>query len=160
TEIAGSQHTNQLAYNLLSWDKSKFDQTFDHLVLFLWPTLNPDGQDIVVHWYRKIKDSKKYKNAPLHRLYEDYVAHDDDSDGFMLNTQETRVEMHTWRHWEPEIIHVHHQFGGGYYGDYHRMWLPPFAPPVGEHTPYLMLREMNTLGMRMAMELQARGLSG
>src|SRR5699024_8580763 len=69
TEIAGSQHTNQLAYNLLSWDDAKFRKRFEHLVLFLWPTINPDGQDIVVHWYREIKGTK-YKNAPLHRLYQ------------------------------------------------------------------------------------------
>lgn len=159
TEIAGSQHTNQMAYNLLNWDEEKFQKRFGKMVLLLWPTLNPDGQDIVVNWYREIKDTE-YKTAPLHRLYQKYVGHDNARDGYMVNVQESRVQMHTWRYWEPEILHVHHQFGGGYYGDYHRMWLPPFAPPVGSHTPSLMLREMNALGMRMAMELESRGLTG
>lgn len=161
SEIAGSQHTNQLAYNLLSWDEAKFRNRFNKMVLFLWPTINPDGQDIVVHWYREIKDTE-FKNAPLHRLYQKYVGHDNARDGYMLNVQESKVQAHTWRHWEPQIIHVHHQFGRGFgkNGDFHRMWLPPFAPPVAFHTPYLMLREMNALGMRMAMELESHGLQG
>ncbi|MCZ2458954.1 MAG: hypothetical protein LC128_04945 [Chitinophagales bacterium] len=159
-EIAGSQHTIQLAYELVSKDEKSFRELFSKTILILWPTINPDGQDIVVNWYKEIKGTK-YKNAPLHELYQKYVGHDNNRDGFMLNMQESRVLANSWRYWEPEILHVHHQNGtSSNYSDFNRIWFPPFAPPVGVHTPERMLREMNTLGMQMAMELDTRGLRG
>jgi len=159
-EIAGSQHTNQFAYELMNMNKEDFEKYFDKLILVLWPTLNPDGQNIVVDWYNEIKDTD-YPTAPLNKVYQKYVGHDNNRDGYMLNMQESRVLAHTWRDWEPEILNVHHQQGhGSERTDYHRIWLPPFASPVGVHTPPRILREMNTLGMQMAQELETRGLRG
>ena len=159
-EIAGSQHTNQFAYELMRMNQEEFDSYFDKLILVLWPTLNPDGQNIVVDWYKEIKDTD-YPTAPLNKVYQKYVGHDNNRDGYMLNMQESRVLAHTWRDWEPEILHVHHQQGHSSEGsDYHRIWLPPFAGPVGVHTPPRILREMNTLGMQMAQELETKGLRG
>lgn len=159
-EIAGSQHTNQFAYELMRMDEDEFTTYFDKTILVLWPTLNPDGQNIVVDWYKEIKDSD-HPTAPLNKVYQKYVGHDNNRDGYMLNMQESRVLAHTWRDWEPEILHVHHQQGHSSEGsDYHRIWLPPFAGPVGVHTPPRILREMNTLGMQMAQELETRGLRG
>ncbi|MFD0796390.1 M14 family zinc carboxypeptidase [Maribacter chungangensis] len=159
-EIAGSQHTNQFAYELLRMDQDEFNSYFDKTVLVLWPTLNPDGQNIVVDWYKEIKDTD-HPTAPLNKVYQKYVGHDNNRDGYMLNMQESRVLAHTWRNWEPEILHVHHQQGhGSERTDFHRMWLPPFATPVGVHTPPRILRQMNTLGMQMAQELETRGLRG
>lgn len=159
-EIAGSQHTNQFAYELLSMDKEEFDSYFDKTILILWPTLNPDGQNIVVNWYEEIKGTD-HATAPLKEVYQKYVGHDNNRDGYMLNMQESRVLAHTWRDWEPEILHVHHMQGhGSERTDFHRIWLPPFSQPVGVHTPPRILREMNTLGMQMAQELDTRGLPG
>src|SRR4051794_29875901 len=53
SEIAGSQHTIQLAYDLLSGNDEQTRRILDNDVLFLWPSINPDGQNIVVHWYRE-----------------------------------------------------------------------------------------------------------
>lgn len=159
-EIAGSQHTNQFAYELLRMDEGEFNSYFDKIILVLWPTLNPDGQNIVVDWYNEIKDTD-HPTAPLNKVYQKYVGHDNNRDGYMLNMQESRVLAHTWRTWEPEILHVHHQQGhSSERSDYHRIWLPPFAGPVGVHTPPRILREMNTLGMQMAQELETKGLQG
>src|SRR5690349_14938773 len=53
SEIAGSQHTIQLAYDLLAHaDDPKTKAILDNTVLMLWPSINPDGQNIVVNWYR------------------------------------------------------------------------------------------------------------
>ena len=53
TEIAGSQHTLQLAYDLLSARRRsrRSKAILDNVVLMLWPTINPDGQNIVANWY-------------------------------------------------------------------------------------------------------------
>ena len=49
SEIAGAQHTPQLAYELLSKaDELQMKEILDNVILFLWPTIDPDGQDIVV----------------------------------------------------------------------------------------------------------------
>jgi hypothetical protein len=54
SEIAGSQHTPQLAYELLSRaaepDTNRSSTTRS---CSLWPSINPDGQDIVVNWCRE-----------------------------------------------------------------------------------------------------------
>ncbi len=47
--------------------------------------------------------------APLPKLYQEYVGHDNNRDGYMLNMIESRVMEHAWRQWEPQIIYVHHQ---------------------------------------------------
>ena len=54
TEVAGAQHTPLLAYDLIS--KATEPQTkaiLDNVILMLWPTINPDGQQMVAEWYMK-----------------------------------------------------------------------------------------------------------
>src|SRR5262249_46664417 len=54
TEVAGAQHTIQLAYNLVATKGDpEIDSILNNVILMLWPTLNPDGQNEVVAWYRK-----------------------------------------------------------------------------------------------------------
>src|ERR1035437_6721928 len=54
SEIAGSQHTIQLAYDILAHpDDPKIKTILENTVLLLWPSINPDGQNIVVNWYRE-----------------------------------------------------------------------------------------------------------
>jgi len=49
-EVAGTQHTMLLAYHLLTAKNDpQIDAILDNVILVLWPTLNPDGQDMVVH---------------------------------------------------------------------------------------------------------------
>jgi hypothetical protein len=64
------------------------------VILVLWPTLNPDGQDMVVHWYRQNLGTK-YEVSPLPWLYQDYVGHDNNRDGYMMNMKEEQVVTKT-----------------------------------------------------------------
>ncbi len=156
SEVAGAQHTIALAYDLLSRaDEPEVKEILDNDVLFLWPSLNPDGQDIVVNWYRQ-NVGTPYEAAPLYTLWEKYVGHDNNRDAYMLNTIESRVITRTWRHWEPQIIHVHHQSSPFPT----RIWLPPFSEPVSPDVNPLMAREVNTIGMAMAQELDSHGQPG
>ncbi|HJR34716.1 MAG TPA: M14 family zinc carboxypeptidase, partial [Gemmatimonadales bacterium] len=101
SEIAGSQHTIQLAYDLLSRpDDPGHKAILDHTVLLLWPSINPDGQNIVANWYRE-NVGTPYEVAPLHELYQKYIGHDNNRDAYMLNVVESRVVARTWRDWEP-----------------------------------------------------------
>ena len=66
SEIAGSQHTIQLAYDLLSRNDEKTRAILDNTVLLLWPSINPDGQNIVVNWYRE-NVGTPYEVSPAER---------------------------------------------------------------------------------------------
>jgi len=55
TESAGPQQTPLLAYDILRQkDDPKFKAILDNCVLMLWPTINPDGQQLVAEtWMSK-----------------------------------------------------------------------------------------------------------
>ena len=156
SEIAGSQHTIQLAHDLLAHaDEPKVKAILDNTVLFLWPSINPDGQNIVVSWYRE-NVGTPYEVSPLHELYQKYIGHDNNRDAYMLNVVESRVVARTWREWEPQIIYVQHQTAPFPT----RIWLPPFAEPIAPRVPGLMSRQVNTIGMTIAQALESNGQIG
>jgi len=106
SEIAGSQHTPQLAYELLANDKDPVNKSIlDNVIFFLWPSINPDGQDIVVN---NCNAREAGQNTPM-ELYQKYVGHDNNRDSYMLNQIESRVIQRTWREWEPDVVYVQHQ---------------------------------------------------
>ncbi|MEE2635823.1 MAG: M14 family metallopeptidase, partial [Acidobacteriota bacterium] len=156
TEVACAQHTIQLAYDLVTGDDDpEVRQILDNVIFLLWPTLNPDGQDMVVEWYRANLGTP-YEVAPLPRLYQKYVGHDNNRDAYMLNMVESRVIARTWREWEPQIVYTQHQTAPFPT----RIWLPPFADPVGSRVHPLLSRTVNTIGMLMAQGLEERGQIG
>jgi len=156
SEIAGSQHTPELAYELLSkMNEPETKEILDNVIFFLWPSINPDGQDIVVNWCKERFAGTSPLQAPM-ELYQKYVGHDNNRDSYMLNVVESRVVARTWREWEPQIIYAHHQSSPFPT----RMWIPPFADPVGLYAPALMSRQVNAIGMRIAAELDAKGQPG
>jgi hypothetical protein len=156
SEIAGSQHTIQLAYDILAHpDDPKIKAILENDVLFLWPSINPDGQNIVVNWYRE-NVGTPYEVSPLHEVYQKYIGHDNNRDAYMLNVVESRVVARTWREWEPQIIYVQHQTAPFPT----RIWLPPFAEPIAPRVAALMSRQVNTIGMTIAQALESNGQVG
>ncbi len=156
TEVAGPQHTPLLAYDLLRTAHEPATKALlENVVVMLWPTINPDGQQMVAEWYMQ-NVGTPYELSPVPRLYQEYVGHDNNRDAYMLNMIESRAIEHTWRQWEPQIIYVHHQSGPFPT----RIWLPPFSEPVGTEAPYLMSREVNMIGMAIAKSLEERGQVG
>jgi len=156
SEVAGAQHILTLAYELVNKaETKKYKEIFDNVILILWPSLNPDGQDIIANWYLG-NVGTPYETAPTPWLYQKYVGHDNNRDAYMLNQLESRVVGSVWREWEPSIIHVHHQSSPFPT----RIWLPPFAEPIAPQTPPLVAREVNMIGMAIAQELETEGLPG
>src|SRR4051812_14214908 len=156
TEVAGPQHTPLLAYDLVSQANEPATRAMlENVVLMLWPTINPDGQQMVAEWYMK-NVGTPYELSGLPQLYQEYVGHDNNRDAYMLNMIESRVIEHTWRQWEPQIIYVHHQSGPFPT----RIWLPPFSEPVGIEAPPVIARTVNMLGMAMAKGLDEKGQPG
>ena len=156
TEVAGPQHTPLLAYHLVSKAAEPATKAMlDNVILMLWPTINPDGQQMVSEWYMK-NVGTPYELSGLPQLYQEYVGHDNNRDAYMLNMIESRAIEHTWRQWEPQIVYVHHQVGPFPT----RIWLPPFSEPVGIEAPPVIAREVNMLGMAMAKKLDENGQPG
>src|SRR3972149_4726311 len=140
SEAAGAQHTIQLAHDLVAGD-ARTRALLDSVVVLLWPSLNPDGQDIVVRWYRD-NVGGPYEGAPLHELYQKYIGHDNNRDGYMLNVTESRGVTRAWRRFEPQIIYVHHHSSPFPT----RIWLSPFAEPIAPRSPALIVRGVNDNG--------------
>ncbi len=156
TEVAGPQMTPQLAYDLLSRaQEPPFKEILENDVVILWPTMNPDGQQMVGEWQAK-NFGTPYEQSGLPRLYQEYVGHDNNRDAYMMNMIESRVMEHFWRQWEPHIIYVFHQTAPFPT----RIWLPPFSEPVGLDAPYISSREVNMIGMAIAKGLEERGQVG
>ena len=106
------------------------EEMLDDVILMLWPTINPDGHQMVAEWHMQ-RVGTAAPNEPMPALYQEFVGHDNNRDAYMLNMIESRVMEHTWRQWEPNIIYVHHQSAPFPT----RIWLPPFAEPIATHAP-------------------------
>jgi len=89
TEVAHAQHTIQLAYNLVTGDSDpEITEILNNVILILWFSINPDGQNMVVSWYRRNLGTP-FEVSPLPWLYQEYVGHDNNRDGYMNNMLES-----------------------------------------------------------------------
>ena len=156
TEVAHSQHTIQLAYDLVTGDDDpEIAAILENVILVLWFSLNPDGQTMVADWYRSNLGTP-FEVSSMPWLYQKYVGHDNNRDGYMINQIESRVITRVTREWEPQILFNHHQtapFPA-------RIWIPPFAEPISPNVHPLMWRTVNLVGMAMAQALEERGQKG
>ncbi len=155
-EVAGPQHSMVLAYKLLSAQNDpQVDRILNNVVLLLYPTLNPDGQDMVVSWYRKNLGTQ-YEVSPMPWLFQDYVGHDNNRDGYMLNMKESQVVAKTELEYSPAIFYCQHQtapFPA-------RIWIPPFSDPISSNISPYVRSWFNVVGTGMAAYLNEHQLPG
>ena len=156
TEVAGAQHTIQLAYKLVATQGDpEIDAILDNVILMLWPTLNPDGQNQVVAWYRKNLGTP-YEVSPLPDLYQEYVGHDNNRDGYMNNMLESQDVTRTELEWNPVVFYCHHQTAPFPT----RIFIPPFTEPISSNIHPLMGRWLNAFGINMAAYLDEHQMPG
>jgi hypothetical protein len=110
---------------------------------------------MVSDWYYENLGSQ-HEVAATPFLYQKYIGHDNNRDGYMINQIESRVITRVDRYWEPQIVYNHHQTSPFPT----RIWIPPFAEPVSPNVHPLMWRTVNLVGMAMAQALEERGLKG
>lgn len=156
TEVAGAQHSIILAYKLLSAQNDpEIDSILNNVILVLWPTLNPDGQNEVVAWYRKNLGTT-YEVSPLPDLYQEYVGHDNNRDGYMNNMLESQDVTRQELIWNPEVFYTQHQtapFPA-------RIFIPPFVEPISSNIQPIMMRWLNAFGINMAAYLDEHDMPG
>jgi hypothetical protein len=156
TEVAGAQQSILLAYKLVSTQGDPaVDAILSNVILMLWPTLNPDGQNEVVAWYRK-NVGTPYEVSPLPDLYQEYVGHDNNRDGYMNNMLESRDVTRAEIEWDPVIFYCHHQTAPFPT----RIFIPPFTEPISSNINPLMARWLNVLGINMAAYLDEHQMPG
>ena len=155
TEVANAQHTIQLGYDLVASEGPEFKRIREEVITELWFSINPDGQTMVASWYRQ-NVGTPYEVAPLPYLWQEYVGHDNNRDGYMLNMIESQVVTKATLETQPLIFYTTHQtapFPG-------RIYLPPFADPISANMHPYMLRWLNLTGMTIASYLDGHGMPG
>ncbi len=156
TEVAHAEHNIQLAYDLVTGDDDpEVAAILDNVILMLWPSINPDGQTLVSDWYES-NVGTPYEVAPTPFLYQKYIGHDNNRDGYMINQIESRMVTRVARTFEPQVLYNHHQSSPFPT----RIWIPPFAEPVSPYVHPLMWRMVNLFGMSMSQALEERGQRG
>lgn len=157
TEIASTQMAMELAYKLITGN-TPFDakKVLNDVIVLLVPTTNPDGQQMVVDWYKKYLGTK-YEGGSMPWLYHHYAGHDNNRDWFMFNLSETKAVTKVLYHdWLPQIHIDEHQMGS----TGARLFVPPFMNPPIPNVQPLLWRSVNLCGANMSYDLQKNGFKG
>ena len=146
TEIGTNQVMDDLIHQLATERSVWVEHLLDNLIVLLIPSQNPDGQRMVVEWYRRNLGTA-YEGSPLPDLYHEYTGHDNNRDSFMLTQVETRyLNDVLYRQWFPEVYLDSHQMGNSNA----RIFVPPFKNPPNPNVDPLIWSQVNQLGQAMA----------
>jgi hypothetical protein len=156
TEIASSQTAAQFAWEMATKKSPQIDRILNDTIILLVPSLNPDGQQLVVDWYRKYLGTP-YEGTPPVVLYQKYIGHDDNRDWYTFTQAETRLTVDkVLNAWHPQIVYDVHQMNAN--GP--RIYLPPWVDPIDPNIDPILVQSMNALGTDVALELTAQGKTG
>ncbi len=156
TEVGSTQMAMELAYQVATTDDPSMKRWLDDVILLVMPSINPDGQVMVVDWYDRYLGTP-YEGGPMPWLYHPYVGHDDNRDFYMLTQKETRVVNDVLYHdWHPQVFLDEHQMGGSSV----RMFVPPQTDPVDPGIDSMVLRHADLIGTTMALRLEEAGKAG
>jgi hypothetical protein len=156
TEVGGPQMTARMLHRLATSNDEKVREILNNVILLNIPSLNPDGLDMIVHWYQRWVGTE-YESAPLPTLYHPYVGHDNNRDWYAFTQIETELTITEAQNaWHPQIVHDIHQMGG----TGARIFFPPFIDPWEPNIDPLLTAGVNQLGSYMAAEVLSKGMSG
>lgn len=156
TELASTQTAMEFVYKLLAEDTPRHRAILDNAIFLLVPSLNPDGQDMVVKWYRKYVGTPFEGSGPV-ELYHPYTGHDNNRDWYMFTQVETQLTVGKLHNvWHPHVVYDLHQMSS--YSA--RIFTPPFLDPVDPNVDPLIVSETNMMGTAMAAALSSAGKKG
>ncbi len=156
TEIGSTQMVAEFVHDFATTDDPEKVAWMDDLVLLVMPSINPDGQIMVVDWYNQWLGTP-YEGGRMPWLYHHYVGHDDNRDFYMLTQKETRVVNDVLYHrWFPQVFLDEHQMGST--GP--RMFVPPQADPLDPEVHSLVFRQADAIGTNMSLRLEEAGHTG
>jgi hypothetical protein len=156
TEVGGHLAPVVLAHRLATDTSATTRAILDNVILWLVPSLNPDGVTIVAKWYNRTLGTPAEGTSPP-ELYHHYTGHDNNRDWYAFTQVETRLTVDSLHNvWHPQIVHDIHQQGR----NGARLFLPPYLDPVEPNVDPLLVDGVNALGMAMAWELAGQGRTG
>jgi len=156
TEVGGHLTPVALAYRLATDTSATTRAILDNVILWLVPSLNPDGVTIVTKWYNKTLGTPAEGSSPP-ELYHHYAGHDNNRDWYAFTQVETQLTVDSLQNvWHPQIVHDIHQMSS----DGARLFLPPYLDPVEPNVDPLLIDGVNALGTAIAWELAGQGKTG
>lgn len=156
TECASPQFAMEFAHQLATSTEEPWASTREKCVVLLAPSLNPDGLDHVVSWYRETVGTP-YESAGLLKLYQYYAGHDNNRDWFMLSLEETRIVTRLlYSEWHPQVYWDVHQQGSRR----ERLFVPPFRDPLNPNLEPTIITGIDELGTRALFDLTRWGYTG
>ncbi|HEV8305551.1 MAG TPA: M14 family metallopeptidase [Gemmatimonadales bacterium] len=156
TEVGGHLSPVLLAYRLATDTSAATRAILDNVILWLVPSLNPDGVTIVAKWYNRTLGTPAEGSEPP-ELYHHYTGHDNNRDWYAFTQVETRLTVDSLHNvWHPQIVHDIHQMGP----EGARLFLPPYLDPIEPNVDPLLVDGTNALGSAMAWELAGQGKTG
>jgi zinc carboxypeptidase len=155
-EVGGHLTPAALAYRLASDTSATTREILDNVVLWLVPSLNPDGVTIVTRWYNRTLGTAAEGSDPP-EPYHHYVGHDNNRDWYAFTQVETQLVVDSiYNVWHPQIAHdIHQQETDG-----SRLFLPPYLDPIEPNVDPLLVDGVNALGTAMAWALAGEGKTG
>jgi hypothetical protein len=156
TELASTQTAVEFAWRLLTQDQPRFRAILQNTIFLLVPSLNPDGVDLVTHWYRRTQGTPYEGTAPP-ELFQKYTGHDNNRDWYMFTQQETQLTIARLHNvWHPQIVYDVHQQGP----NSALLFVPPWLDPSEPNIDAIVMQETNMIGAAMAADLTAAGQKG
>lgn len=156
TELGPTQMSPELGYLLATDESQEIQAILDDVILLFVPSWNPDGNIMIVDWYRENLGTP-YESAPMPWLYHHYVGHDNNRDSFMHTQIETRyVNDILYHEWFPQLFMDMHQMGNSDA----RLFLSPLYEPRHHSLDPLLTREIELTGAYMRTVLEEQGKVG
>ncbi len=156
TEVGCTQMAMEFVWQFATTDDPERVAWMEEAVLLLMPSINPDGQILVIDWYRAWLGTA-YEGGQMPWLYHHYAGHDNNRDFYMLTQKESRVVNDVlYRRWFPQVFLDEHQMGST--GP--RMFVPPQTDPLAPEVHSLIFRQADLIGTNMSRRLEEAGMRG
>jgi hypothetical protein len=156
TEVGSTQMAMEYVYDFATTQDPAKLQWMEDVIVLLMPSINPDGQIMVVDWYNEYLGTD-FEGSRMPWLYHHYVGHDNNRDFYQLTQKETEaVNTLLYHRWFPQIFLDEHQMGST--GP--RMFVPPQTDPLDPEIHSLIFRETDLIGTNMSYRLEEAGKEG
>ncbi|MBP1596260.1 MAG: hypothetical protein H6Q05_1637 [Acidobacteria bacterium] len=156
SEIGANQMTMEAVHRLATENTPTVRAILDNVVFLLVPSLNPDGQIMVIDWYNKTLGTP-YEGSSMPWLYHKYVGHDNNRDAYMFTQKESQlIGRILYQDWLPEVWLDMHQMGNS--GA--RIFVMPAMDPINPNVDPLVYRNTGLLGFAQGAALERAGKEG
>ena len=156
TEVGSMQMAMEFVHDWATTTDPAKIQWMEDVIILLMPSINPDGQMMVIDWYNDHLGTD-FEGSRMPWLYHHYIGHDNNRDFYQLTQKETQVVNNLLYHrWFPQIFLDEHQMGST--GP--RMFVPPQTDPLDPEIHSLIFRETDLIGTNMSYRLEEAGKTG